>query len=207
MEIKYLGGNCLKIVTKKVSVVIDDAVNISGKPVSTEKDILIVTNPILGTDKSYFLVDGPGEYEVSDISVSGIPSRAHMDTEDQHSSTIYRLIIEDTRIGIIGHIHPNITEEQLEALGTIDILVIPVGGNGYTLDGNGAQKIVKEVEPKIVIPTHYDDGKTKYEVPQTDLETALKSLAMEPTETVESLKLKNTEFIGETTKLIVIEPN
>lgn len=207
MEIKYFGGNCIKITTRKSSVVIDDQVNTSGKSVSTDKDIVLHTYKGDDESKAAFLIDGPGEYEVSDISVSGVAARAHIDEVNTHKNTMYRIIIDGARIAVVGHIYPDIAEDQLEALGTVDILIIPVGGNGYTLDGIGAHKVVQAIEPKIVIPTHYDDGKTKYEVPQTDLETALKSLAMEPSETVEVLKLKNAEFFGESTKLIVIEPN
>ncbi len=206
MEIKYHGGNCIKIVTKKSSIVIDEMVNTSNKSISSEKDIVLHTYPSDLQSVAYFLIDGPGEYEVSDISVTGIGARAHMDEEGTHKNTMYRIIIDEARIAVVGHIHPDITEDQLEELGTIDILFIPIGGNGYTLDGIGAQKLIRNIEPKIVIPTHYDDGKTKYQVPMSDLETALKALDMEPSETVESLKIKNIEFSGETAKLIVIEP-
>lgn len=206
MEIKYFGGNCIKIVTRKSSIIIDDQVNTSGKSLSTDKDIVIHTYPTEVESKAVFLIDGPGEYEVSDISVSGVAAQAHTDESKTHNNTMYRIIIEGIRIAVVGHVYPDITEDQLEAIGTIDILIIPVGGNGYTLDGIGAHKVIQGIEPKIVIPTHYDDGKTKYEVPQTDLETALKTLAMEPSETVETLKLKNAEFLSESTKLVVIEP-
>lgn len=206
MEIKYFGGNCIKIVTKKISVVIDDQINVYNKPVATDKDIVLRTQPTEAESKYYFLIDGPGEYEVSDISVSGVPAQLHVDEKGTHAGTIYRVIIDEFRIAVVGHIYPELSEGQMEELGTVDILVVPVGGNGYTLDGIGAQKIIRAIEPKIVIPTHYDDGKTKYEVPQADLETALKALSMEPAETVESLKLKTAEFSGETTRLIVIEP-
>jgi L-ascorbate metabolism protein UlaG (beta-lactamase superfamily) len=89
-------------------------------------------------------------------------------------------------------------------LGTIDILVVPVGGNGYTLDPIGALKLIKAIEPKIVIPTHYDDGSANYPVPQQTLADALKNLAMEPRETVSKLKVKAGEM-GETTQLVVLE--
>jgi len=206
MEIKFFGGNCLKFSTKKTSVVVDDVVHLGAKSQVTDKDIQVVTDERMGNASSSakFVVSGPGEYEVSDVSVMGVAARAHVDDENVAKlSTIYRVIIDDIRIAVIGHIYPDLSEEQLERLGTIDIMTIPVGGNGYTLDGIGAQKIVRKIEPKIVIPTHYADNSLKFEVPQTDLDTALKALAMEPAETVDVLKLKPGE-LSEITRLIVI---
>jgi L-ascorbate metabolism protein UlaG (beta-lactamase superfamily) len=86
----------------------------------------------------------------------------------------------------------------------VDVLVVPVGGNGYTLDPIGAAKVIKKIEPKLIIPVHYEDKGIKYEVPQVPLEEALKVLAVEPKETVAKLKLKSTE-LSETTQLIVLE--
>ncbi len=207
MEIKFYGGNCLRFSTKKTSVVVDDIVHLGAKSQVTDKDIQLVTDERMGNISSVakFVVSGPGEYEVSDVSVMGIAARAHVDDEKAGKmATIYRVIIDDVRIAVIGHIHPDLSEEQLEELGTIDVLTIPVGGNGYTLDGIGAQKIVRKIEPKIVIPTHYSDASLNFEVPQTDLETALKTLAMEPAETVDVLKLKGGEM-SDVTRLIVID--
>ena len=206
MEIKFYGGNCLKFSTKKTSVVVDDIVHLGAKSQVTDKDIQVITDERTGdrSPNAKFIVSGPGEYEVSDVSITGVATRAHVDDENSLKlSTIYRVIIDDIRIAIIGHIYPDISEEQLEALGTIDILTIPVGGNGYTLDGIGAQKIVRKIEPKVVIPTHYSDNSLKFEVPQTDRDTALKSLGMEPAETIDVLKVKAGE-LSDLTKLIVI---
>jgi len=86
----------------------------------------------------------------------------------------------------------------------IDVLVVPVGGNGYTVDPVGALKLIKAIEPKLVVPTHYDDKTLKYPVPQQTLEGALKELGMEPKETVAKLRLKPGE-LTDVTQLIVLE--
>jgi L-ascorbate metabolism protein UlaG (beta-lactamase superfamily) len=126
-----------------------------------------------------------------------------MDQDEGRTAVMYRIILEDIRIAVVGHIHPNLTDDELESLGTIDILFVPVGGNGYTLDGVGAHKVIKDIEPKIVIPTHYADPKINYEVPQTDLEEALKGVGIEASERLDSLKIKDIEPT-DTTKLIVL---
>ena len=204
MEIQFYGANTIKISNKKTSIVVDDNLADLGlKQVATTKDIVVSTGDIEPLAGAHFTVNQPGEYEVADVSIQGIPARSHMDEEKGLSTTMYRIILDGVRIVVTGHIHPNLSDTQLEALGTVDILLLPVGGNGYTLDGVGAQRVVKEIEPKVIIPTHYDDSKINYEVPQAPLEDVLKSLAMEVVDTVDSLKLKNFD-LGEGTKLIVI---
>lgn len=205
MEIQYYGANTIKIASKKASIVIDDNLAELGlKSISGKDDISIYTSTKLPQAKgTRFIIDSPGEYELSDASISGIANRSHLEEEKDQSATMFRIILDDVRIAVVGHIYPELTDDQLESLGTIDILLIPVGGNGYTLDGVGAQKIIKKIEPKVVIPTHYADKAIKYEVPQADLETALKAVAMEPSETLDSLKSKGLE-LTDTTKLIVL---
>lgn len=206
MELEYYGGNCLKITAKKATIVIDDNLESLGQQsIIKPKDIaLYTTAAIKQTREAQFIIDMPGEYEVSDISIIGVAARAHMDEANTRSATIYRITINDIKIAVVGHIYPELTDDELEAIGTVDILAIPVGGNGFTLDGIGAVTIIKKIEPSIVIPTHYADKALNYEVPPMDLETALKGLSMEPAETVEKLKLKSRDF-AENTQLIVLE--
>jgi L-ascorbate metabolism protein UlaG (beta-lactamase superfamily) len=206
MEIQYFGANAVKISSKKATVVVDDnLLQLGLKSIAGKDDISLYTSKLLPhTETSRFVIDSPGEYELSDASIQGIASRSHIEENRDESATMYRVIVDDVRIAVVGHIYPELSDNQLEALGTIDILIIPVGGNGYTLDGVGAQKIIKKIEPKLVIPTHYADKAIKYEVPQADLEEALKGVAMEPMDTVDSLKTKGLE-LTDTTKLLVLK--
>lgn len=206
MELQYYGANCIRLVTKKASVTVDDNLQELGlQGVIRPGDICLFT-AAYGSTKSAakLVIDQPGEYEVSDISVHGISARAHMDEAGSQTATIYKLIIDDLRVAILGHVYPELSDTQLEQLGTIDLLITPVGGNGYTLDAIGALKMIKKIEPKVVVPTHYADSEIDYPVPQQPLSEALKGLAMEPKETVDKLKLKSGEM-GDTTQLIVLE--
>jgi L-ascorbate metabolism protein UlaG (beta-lactamase superfamily) len=69
-----------------------------------------------------------------------------------------------------------LNDEQLEALGVVDMVIVPVGGGGLTLDATSAASLVRQIDPKVVIPTHYADGALKYEMPQEPLETFVKEL-------------------------------
>ncbi|HSX46738.1 MAG TPA: MBL fold metallo-hydrolase [Patescibacteria group bacterium] len=202
MEIQFYGANCVRLTTKKVSIVVDD---LEGK-VAKNGDVALFTGPTpdLKADTK-LVIDQPGEFEVSDTSIQGVAARAHMDEEGKRSATIFKVIGEDVKVVVTGHIYPELSEAQAEALGLVDVLIIPVGGNGYTLDAVGALTVIKEIEPKLVIPTHYADKAVKYEVPQTSLDDAIKELAMEPKETAPKLKLKGGELLNEATQLVILE--
>jgi len=205
MDIQFYGANCVRIANKKASLVFDDTLAQLGQKAVLKKDeIAIFTHAHEAPAAEVKLViDGPGEYEVSEVMIAGIQTRAHMDEDGQRTATMYKVLMDDIRIGVLGHVHPDLTDDQLEQLGVIDVLFVPVGGNGYTLDSVGALKLIKKIEPKIIIPTHYEDKVLKYEVPQQPLETAISGLSMEVAETVDKLKLKSSD-VGETTRLIVL---
>lgn len=202
MELQFYGANCVRIITKKSNVIIDD---LNGEHTKAG-DIALFTGahdaPKAGVA---IIIDEPGEYETADVSIQGVAARSHMDEAGGRSTTIFKIIAGDVRAVVTGHIYPELSEAQLEALGLVDVLLIPVGGNGYTLDGVGALTITKEIEPKIVIPTHYADKGLTYEVPQQPLEEGIKGLGMEPKETVAKLKLKGGELLNEATQLIILE--
>ncbi len=207
MELQYYGGNCVKITTKKSTVVVDDNLAALGaKTVVRDGDTLLFTGNEHKVDANpKITINMPGEYEVSGISISGIAARGHMEEEGALGAVMYRVVADDVRVAVVGHIYPDLSEDQLEGLGLIDVLIVPVGGHGFTLDPIGALKVIKKIEPKIIVPVHYADSKLSYEVPATDLETALKELGMEPKETVDKLKIKGGDVLGDQAQLIVLE--
>ena len=205
MVLQFYGANAVRLTTKKASIVIDDNLADLGlKSIAKSGEIVLCTGPHGTFRDAKIVIDQPGEYEVSGVSINGIAARAHIDEENQFNSTIYKLIMDDVRIAVLGHVYPELTEDQLESLGTVDVLVIPVGGNGYTLDPVGALHLIKEIEPKLVIPTHYADKELNFPVPMQSLEDALKGLGMEPKETTPKLKIKAGE-LSELTQLVVLE--
>lgn len=206
MDIQFYGANCVRLSTKKASVVIDDNLADLGlKAVTKPGDVAVFTTQHgVPAVEVKLVVDQPGEYEVSDVSVQGIAARAHIDEPGTKHANMFKITAEDVKVAVVGHVYPDLNANQLEDLGTIDVLIIPVGGNGYTLDPIGALKLIKAIEPKIVIPTHYDEKGINYPVPQQPLEEALKGLSMDVKETVGKLKVKHGEM-GETAHLIVLE--
>jgi L-ascorbate metabolism protein UlaG (beta-lactamase superfamily) len=206
MELQYYGANCLRLSAKKAQIVVDDNLAKLGlKSVTKPTDISLRTSRQFPEHAdSVFKTEMPGEYEVAGVVIHGIAARSHMDEEGKQSAVIYTIQADDTKVAILGHIYPELSEQQLEQIGLVDVAVVPVGGNGYTLDGAGALKVIKQIEPKVVIPTHYADKAIMYEVPQTGLADAVKNLGMEISETVGKYKVKPAE-LSDTAKLVVLE--
>lgn len=197
-EIEYKGGNTVLISTKKAVIVADPKLSVVGL-----KDVVIKDAVELATESRFalnsqdakLLIEGPGEYGVAEFDIHGIAAQRHLDSADKEKlATIYRIEVGDVRIGLLGNIYESLSEDQLEALGVIDILIIPVGGNGYTLDATGAAGLVHKIDPKVVIPVHYDDSALSYEVTQDSLSTFVGELGA-PVETVAKYKSKGIASI------------
>lgn len=194
MEIERKGGNCVVISTKKYSFVVDPKLsNLGLKDQAVGAAAEFLTQPVfyaLGSE-STVVVDGPGEYEVHNCSVKGVAARVHSKPSDSpKEATMYRLDFEDFSVAVLGHVQANLTEEELEILGVVDVLVLPVGGNGYSIEPKEAANLVKTIEPKAVVPTHYSEDGVNYEVPQLPLSEFLKELGA-AYETTPKLKLKS----------------
>ncbi len=205
MDLQFYGANCLGITHKGARLVIDDNLaDLGAKSITKPDDVALFTGPHGSSGTPRLSFDSPGEYEVSDISVVGIAAQAHIDEPGSSGATMFKLIVGDVSVLITGHINPELSDQQLETIGMIDVLVVPVGGNGYTVDPVGTLKLIKAIEPKLVVPTHYADKALNYPVPQQELSNALTELAMEPKETVSKLKLKHGE-LSDITQLVILE--
>jgi len=206
MDMQFYGANCILLSNKQTRLVVDDNIAaLGGKSITKDGDICLFTsNHAPVTAKPKLIVDMPGEYEASNVSVYGLQVRAHMDEEGKQSAVMYKITWGDTRVLVTGHVFPKLTDDELEAIGIVDVMFVPVGGNGYTLDATGALQLIKAVEPKIVIPTHFADKNLNYEVPQSELEDALKTMSMEPKETVAKFQFKAAEAT-DTTQLVVLD--
>jgi L-ascorbate metabolism protein UlaG (beta-lactamase superfamily) len=206
MDIQFYGANCVVIATKQVRLVFDDTLaSLGGKSIVKEGDICFFTSAHPeAVPGAKMTVDIPGEYEISGVSVHGLQSRAHIDTENERNAVMYKVTVGDTKVLVTGHVFPKFSESKLEDIGLVDVMIVPVGGNGYTLDPEGALQAIKQVEPKIVIPTHYADPVLHYEVPQQTLADALKVIGIEPKETVKKFTFKPAE-VSDATQLVILE--
>ena len=206
MQIQYFGLSSFKITTKEATIITDPFHKDSGlTPPRGAADILILAeknkslySAISGISAGYFNISDPGEYDVKGVTVTGVPLK-----QGEKYITVFLIESEDIRVLNLTHIQQfNMSEDELEALGDIDILILPVGGN-TVLSASAASKAVNEIEPKIVIPSHY-----KMSGLILDLDTVEKFTKEMggKKEEMEKLTIKKKELQEEGTKLVILEP-
>jgi L-ascorbate metabolism protein UlaG (beta-lactamase superfamily) len=163
MDISFLGHSAFKLKGKTASVVTDPYdPSIGLKFPKTEADIVTITHDHLDHNAADqvggnpFVISGPGEYEVKGVKIIGVPSfHDEKKGEVRGKNTIYNIKIDGLYICHLGDLgQTELGSEQSDAIGQVDVLLIPVGGF-YTIDAQAAAKIAASLEPKIVIPMHY----------------------------------------------------
>lgn len=208
-EIEYKGGNSVIITTKEKQLLIDPSVEMYGLKIGKYKNAvqLATDNQFLlsSTDSDMLQFEGPGEYEIGPFSIRGIGAKRHTDGDTtEQKSTIYHIDIAEVRLGVIGNVDHQLSEDQLELVGVVDILILPVGGGGYTLDATDAARIVREIEPRVVIPVHYAEAGVNYPVPQESVEVFVKELGA-AVEVMPKLKVKSTANIPQVLTVYQLE--
>ncbi len=180
-KINWAGQSCFQISVSNSRDHIADIVidpfdeSIGLKVPNFSADILLVThshydhNNVKAIKGDPFLIDGPGEYEVKEVFIKGVSS-FHDDSEgkERGRNIIYTISAEGLVFCHLGDLgQKQLTDEQLEKIGNIDILMIPVGGQ-FTISSQEAQRIISQIEPKIVIPMHYELPKLKIKLDSVD---------------------------------------
>lgn len=107
-------------------------------------------------EKRLFSVTHAGEYEVGGIAVQGITAPKKDGTEH----TIFKFMIEDVKIAFLGALDRELTQKEVEDLGNIDVLIVPVGGKSV-MDAKTATAVVSQIEPRMVIPSYMNVSGTK----------------------------------------------
>jgi L-ascorbate metabolism protein UlaG (beta-lactamase superfamily) len=209
-EIKWFGHGCFRVRAREATVLLDPVGKSTGYTLPKQKaDIVTISHQDPGhtalgqVQDGYFLIDGPGEYEVSDVFVTGI--RTFHDKQggkERGYNTAYLVEVEDLRICHLGDLGHSLSESQLEGLESIDILLVPVGG-GNALDAQGASEVIAQLEPRIVIPMHYRTAAGDPNL--NDAEAFCKALGIENPTPQEKFTVRKSD-LGETVKVVILEP-
>ncbi len=164
MDIFPLGHSSFKIRGKGVTIVTDpydsDMVGLKF-PKNIGADIITVShdhddhNAVKFIADSPFVISGPGEYEVKGVHILGVAS-FHDDQKGSKrgKNTMYHIEIDGVRLAHLGDLGHPLTSADIEQLGEVDILFIPVGGT-FTIDAKQAVEVVNGIEPSVVVPMHY----------------------------------------------------
>jgi L-ascorbate metabolism protein UlaG (beta-lactamase superfamily) len=203
MVITYHGGECFKVSQGDLTL----AFNVPSKESSFKvsrfgadvalttthhRDMSGVEQASLG-DREPFTIEGPGEYDVQGIAVRGYGATSQYGGE--HLNTIYSVILEGTTLCFLGALgNGELPPAAKQELDEIDILFVPIGGGGV-LDYSAAYKLAVGLEPKMVIPMHYD---------KESLKAFLKEASAEGTKPVDKLTLKKKDLDGKEAEIVVL---
>lgn len=144
---------------------------------------------------SPFFITAPGEYEVKGVFVYGIHATA--------DSILYVAGIDDIYVGHLGTLDRTLTEHELDALGRIDVLLLPVGG-GTTLSPKSAIDVITQIEPRIVVPMMYKLAGVKADL--RPIEDFLKEYGVKDAAREDKLKVLKKDLPADETKVVVLNP-
>lgn len=212
MEIKHVGHSCFEIKSKNTTIVTDPYSEEVGLELPKLKANIVTishdhydhnnADAVEGVgDKKPFVVNSPGGYEIEGVLIEGI-STYHDDQGGKLRgiNIVYDIKIEGVTFCHLGDLGSNLTEEQIEELDGVDVLFVPVGGK-FTLDAEGAAKIVNKIEPRIVIPMHYKVDGLKIDLDNVD--KFIKEMGL-TAEKLESLKVEKKDLPQEGMRLVII---
>jgi len=201
MIIQYLGLTSFRLQSNGLSLLIDPADPKSGisLPRMQNDVVLYSQNEKAKTfsDKT-FVIDCPGEYEVKGCFVYGVPVN-----HDTVGKAMYVIEVEGMRVAYLGILkQAKLTDDQLDKLAGVDILMVPVGG-GESLDSKQAIDIVNQIEPRIVIPMYYQIPGLKLKLDSLD---KFKNDSAYKTETLDKYKIAKKDLPQDETMMVVITP-
>lgn len=165
MEISYVGHACFRIRGREASIVLDPFGKTIGLPTPVPSkfsaDILAITHDHPGHNNrgmvggNPHVVEGPGEYEIKGVGVRGV-SAFHDDQRGARFGrmTMFAVEVDEVVVAHLGDLGHGLSEAQQDQLGSIDVLLLPVGG-GNGLGAAQAAEIANQLEPKVVVPMHY----------------------------------------------------
>jgi len=184
MDINWLGHSCFRLRGKQAAIITDpfspDLGYTLGKPTA---DIVTVSHQHAGHSYhegiagDYKVIAGPGEYEIQGILIIGIATFHDADGgQKKGKNTVYLMEIDGVTVCHLGDLGHVLTTEQVEAVADVDVLLLPVGGVS-TINAATAAEVIRQIEPKAVIPMHYQTPVLKQELASVD--SFLKEMGIE----------------------------
>jgi L-ascorbate metabolism protein UlaG (beta-lactamase superfamily) len=213
MVITHHGGQCFKVSFGDITLVFDPISKAGTLPaVRFGADIALISrnhpdmngaDEVSSSGKELFVISGPGEYERGGVTVQGFYTKSEYGLKKGQSdatNTVYAVKLEGMTLVHLGALaEPALSLEAREAIDEIDVLFVPVGGDGV-LDAAGAAKLATLLEPKIIIPMHWSGmGEPK------SLEAYIKEEGG-ASETVDKLTIKKKDTAEKDGAIIVITP-
>ena len=209
MEIFWYGLACFRFKSRQLTVVADPyspEVGLNMPPVRAQ--VVTVShdapghNHIKAVKGVEHVFDGPGEYEVNAVFITGVAAYHRGKPGERERNTAFLYEFDDVSIGHLGDLGETLDRKQIEAFNSPDVLIVPVGG-GDILDASQAVEVITELEPRIVIPMHYAQPGLKMKL--DPLEKFLKEMGVGDVDTLSSLKVRKSDLTGDETRVVLLE--
>lgn len=210
MEITWLGHGCFRIRAKEATVVTDPVDKTTGYSLGRPTaDLVTVScehpahNAVAAIAGDPRVVDCPGEFEIAGASLVGVTTWRGKDRSGGRNVS-FVIELEDVRIGHLGGLGHVPTSDQVEEMGAVDILLVPVGGGGASdaaLDAAAAAETVNLLEPKLVIPMHFKTDADKQQLDPVD--RFLKEMSLKADERHPKLAVTRSSLPDETQVLVL----
>ena len=207
----WLGHGCFRLRGKNAAVITDPYPPAIGLKLPRQEANLVTVSH--GHDNhSYtqavregaYEIKGPGEYEVAGVSVVGFPT--YHDTEQgakRGRNTVYLIEIDDVRICHLGDLGHKLEDTEAEAIASPDVLLVPVGGR-TAINAAQAAEVVRQLEPRYVVPMHYAIAGLKVDL--DTLDRFLKEMGVTSSEPQPKLSVQKSSVAEYETKVVVLEP-
>ncbi len=204
MDITWHGHSCFSIKGKDASVVTDPYVNLGNSLPKLKANIVTLAaersdheSDIASVEGDPKILDWPGEFEVSGVSIESL-------NPNGDKEMIFLFQIDGIKIAHLSHLSHELSDDILDRLGDVDILLVPVGGN-IVLDGKTAQKVVEAIEPRVVIPMFYAATETKLKI--SGPEEFLKAVGKTELEPVEKFSVSaRSSLPEESMEFVLLSP-
>jgi L-ascorbate metabolism protein UlaG (beta-lactamase superfamily) len=210
MEIIWYGHACFRLKDKNSTVVTDPFDKSLGLPLPRPKaDIVTIShqsphhNYTAGIKDSFKVIDGPGEYEIGGTFITGIRMvSTKQNANGALPNNVFVFYMEDLAICHLGDLNQVPTQSQVEGMGSINVLMVPVGGK-KALNAAQAAEVISLIEPDIVIPMHYQlPGIT---IDLDPVSKFLKEMGVTKAEPESVLKLAKSN-LPEETQIVLLDP-
>jgi len=177
---------------------------------TSQSDLVLVShnhadhNNVSALKGEPYVIDIPGEYSAKGVNVIGITSfHDNKEGTERGTNTIFVLESEDLRVCHLGDLGTDLSEKQLEKINGIDILMVPIGGRNYTIDGEKAVDIIKKIEPKMIIPMHYKIKGSTVEV--DDEKKFCSEIGSCPKEKVSKINIKKKDLEEKEMSVVIMD--
>jgi L-ascorbate metabolism protein UlaG (beta-lactamase superfamily) len=210
MEINWFGHSCFRITERSQATVVTDPFDhreVGYQPLKLKADIVTVSTNTPGHNylagvKGAHAITGPGEYEIGGVFITGVQTNGHTkQTEDEPRNTLYVIDYNGLTVAHLGTINRVPSQTEVEALGTVHIVLVPVGGGG-SLNAAKAAEVISLLEPNIVIPMYYATPQATVKL--DPLSKFLKEMGLKDVETMPSFKLTGITGLPEETRVIAL---